>query len=256
MKCECDWRNSMYAMVISSIRTSIYRIENCIEDMLNTNENICKAATVSAQSNRVCFVQKDEVELQNLQNYVYLVEVFEPEGDASIVKQRSEEWFKIRNECFVTGSAINKAIGLNGLKSQRDYFETKTRRKEPEEVSKEMEARFDYGSQNELNAVATFCSTFLPAFHPEASFYKEGCYVLKSNETPYLVVSPDSSLRKHDDHCCIYTGIEIKCPMPGKEFTTPLHYNLPHYHVSQVLSEMYSLNVDSLYFVMANSLSS
>ena len=40
-KCESDWRKSQYAMVISTIRTNVYLIDNCIDDLLEANENVC-----------------------------------------------------------------------------------------------------------------------------------------------------------------------------------------------------------------------
>jgi hypothetical protein len=40
----------------------------------------------------------------------------------------------------------------------------------------------------------------------------------------------------------LYT-IEIKCPIPGKSFTTPVHYEVPSYYIPQVLSEMKALSV-------------
>ena len=33
-----NWRSSSYAIIISHKRISMYQIQNCIEDMLNTNE--------------------------------------------------------------------------------------------------------------------------------------------------------------------------------------------------------------------------
>ena len=33
-KVECDWRSSSYSMVISSLRTRIYMVENCVDDLV------------------------------------------------------------------------------------------------------------------------------------------------------------------------------------------------------------------------------
>ena len=96
-----------------------------------------------------------------------------------------------------------------------------------------------------MNAAATLVSKYLPAFAPHLSYYEEGCTIEKENGRIVLVVSTDGSLRCKGNEKPIY-GIEIKCPFPGKTFTTPLHYGIPHYYVCQVQSEMHSLGVDKL----------
>ena len=45
-KCASDWRSSQFSMVISSIKTNIYQIENCLEDLLETNEIFCHYAAL------------------------------------------------------------------------------------------------------------------------------------------------------------------------------------------------------------------
>ena len=53
MQCEVDWRNSKYAMVISSLRSTIYKIENCIDDLLDVIERMCKYAAELENSRNV-----------------------------------------------------------------------------------------------------------------------------------------------------------------------------------------------------------
>lgn len=149
--------------------------------------------------------------------------------DTSLIKQRSKEWFEIRDSCLVTGSTINKAIGLDGLKKQKMHLDVKARRKQPDEISSKLQEKFDHRAKNELHAISTTCSSFLPAFHPDLNYFEEGCYVELDNNKPYLVISPDGSLR--GANLVAISGIEIKCPMPGKIFTTPVHYKLPTYYV-------------------------
>jgi hypothetical protein len=244
-KVEGDWRSSKFAMVISSIRTSVYQIDNCVDDLLSTIEIICKIMSLASGA-RTSTCNGDEVSMQNQSNYVCLGSHMESNCDPSLIKQRSKEWFEIRDSCIVTGSTINKAIGLEGLKSQKMHLDVKAGRKQPDEISHELQEKFDHGAKNELNAVSTICSSFLPAFHPELKCFEEGCYVEFDNNKPCLVISPDGSLRNAD--LAAVSGIEIKCPMPGKIFTTPVHYKLPKYYVTQVLSEMTCLRVGNLYF--------
>ena len=58
-----------------------------------------------------------------------------------------------------------------------------------------------------------------------------------------FVVSPDGSIRKtitvnNITSSVPVIGVEIKCPYPGKVYSTPVHYRLPEYYIPQILSEM------------------
>jgi hypothetical protein len=58
--------------------------------------------------------------------------------------------------------------------------------------------------------------------------------------------------------CLVYSKplyvIEIKCPIPGKSFTTPVPYEVPSYYIPQVLSEMKALNVMKTLYISFVSL--
>ena len=101
-----------------------------------------------------------------------------------------------------------------------------------------------------INCVATLVGKVLPVFHPNASFVKEGCYVLNTGGCR-IVVSPDGSCRTMHDNTLNETvcGLEIKCPYPGKICTTPVYYKLPVYYVFQILCEMDVLKTDKLLFM-------
>ena len=108
-----------------------------------------------------------------------------------------------------------------------------------------------YGSEQEINAIATLVGKFLPVFEPSLIYLEEGCYKKSigngPNEVP-IVISPDGSLRNSADSAASF-GIECKCPFPGKLFTTPVYYKIPKYYVTQVLAEMFSLDCTELYFI-------
>ena len=42
---------------------------------------------------------------------------------------------------------------------------------------------------------------------------------------------------------------EIKCPIPGKKYSTDVHYSIPKYYVTQILSEMAALDCQELLYV-------
>ena len=44
-------------------------------------------------------------------------------------------------------------------------------------------------------------------------------------------------------------AFEIKCPVP-KDYAIDAHYEIPHYYICQILSEMLTLKCDKLYFVI------
>ena len=245
-KCQSDWRSSQYSMVISSIRTSVYQVDNCIEDLLSANDNFCKYARDMTTQ---CPPDSDSstITMQTQENYVCLGNSNE---SPPLTRQRTDAWFRLRETALVTGSSINKAIGLEGLKKQKEYLQEKVGLKAPAPVSEDLQRRFDYGTENEVNAVATFITTFLPAFCPELSFYEEGCYIVEGHDgNPHLIVSPDGSVRNQEKESDVIAGIEIKCPYPGKNFTTPVHYEIPRYYIPQILSEMHCLGVNNLYYM-------
>ena len=244
-KCESDWRKSQYAMVISTIRTNVYLIDNCIDDLLQTNEKLCKQAS-SNSSLPWLYTEDLAIDLQKQHNMVCLANNESEETDTRLIKQRTPAWQAIREHSIATGSTVNKAIGLEGLKKQKEFILQKSGKMEPPSISEDLQRKFDHGTENEINAVATLVSTVLPAFCPKSCFYEEGCYVESAGDKFLLTVSPDGSLRVDER---VVAGIEIKCPYPGKIYSEPVQYEIPHYYVCQILSEMYVLQVDNLFFL-------
>ena len=80
-----------------------------------------------------------------------------------------------------------------------------------------------YGVENEINAVATFVSKVLPVFFPNVTYVEEGCCLQLYGNAPFLLVSPDGSGREINSNgdSRVVFGLEIKCPFPGKIYTTP-----------------------------------
>lgn len=244
-KCGADWRKSNYAMVISSIRTSIFTIQNTVASLLLCNDSLCSMAAALGGVSHLTKTD-DRIILEEQGNIVCLAAGGSSENPP-LIKQRTEIWHALRKQSKITGSTINTALGLDGLKKQKSFWEERDGKKEAEQIPDFLKERFEYGTRNELNAVATLISRYLPAFHPTTCFYEEGCYTCSHESKINLIVSPDGSVRSSDEH--IVFGIEIKCPMPGKLYTTPIHYNIPHYYVPQILGEMHVLGVKELLFL-------
>ena len=250
-----DWRTSKYGYAISAVKTKLHDMDTCIYDTLNSVDDLGKLCSVLSgtelhynvssrvqldrQGNYVCLQGLQQINISECDNVLRLMPV---------IQQRSEAWFAVRKLALVTGSTFNKAIGMEGLKRQQSHFDAVYNNKEQQEPDLETKKRFQHGQVNEINAVATLVSKVLPIYFPELEFYEEGCYALKMKNDGLIIVSPDGSLR-HLSKQEPSIGIEIKCPYPGKTFTTPVHYKLPTYYVPQVLCEMAVLKVDQLLFV-------
>ena len=167
----------------------------------------------------------------------------------SLINQRSDAWFSVRTHAVVTGSSLYRALGFDGLKQQQCHFK-KVYKNEPEETpSSETMKMMEHSTLNEINAVATLASKVLPIYYPDMYFVEEGCYSLSQHDTGLILVSPDGSLRNQTDGKLSEPvfGIEIKCPYPGKVYTTPVHYKLPVRYVPPI--EMVTLNVNSLLYI-------
>ena len=78
---------------------------------------------------------------------------------------------------------------------------------EQSSISDDLQKKFNYGSENDINAVAILVLTVLPAFFPMGCFYEEGCYVESVDEKILLTVSPDGSIRVNE---MVTAGVEIK----------------------------------------------
>ena len=256
-----DWRLSRYGFAISGIRTKIFEIDSCTSNTLHSIDMLSKACSVLSGTVEQ-FGFSDTVQLGFQENFACLKGITEPEmigsvGDNSVlstISQRSDAWFSVRKEAVLTGSTCYKALGFDGLKAQKKHYETIFQGKEKEDPDEETLKRMMHGSRNEINAVATLVAKIMPVYFLEKVFFEEGCYRLPQSRNACFIVSPDGSLREESaiDNSGVsqpFAAVEIKCPYPGKLYTTQVQYKLPVYYVPQILSEMVALQVSTLLFV-------
>lgn len=247
-----EWRKSKLLYVISALETFRFDIECCISGIL---ELITKLGSVlsclSAATN--LYFTGNQLFLYIQANYIHLTEPLHQDIEYRFIKQRTDAWFAIRKDAIVTGSTLNAAVGLDSFKKQLQHFDNIVYGKEKSEFSETVKQRMQHGVDNEINAVATLVSRFLPIYYPDLFFYEEGCYKVEMKESKKMIVSPDGSCRDANDKAVF--AVEIKCPAPreGVSFKTRLHYSLPKYYVPQVLSEMFALDVDQLLYVCYTS---
>ncbi|VDI16343.1 Hypothetical predicted protein [Mytilus galloprovincialis] len=256
--CTTPEMNAKYSYAISAIRTFIYRIGACIDRLLNLVDTLGYALSVindvsflycrgkicylSEQQNYVCItgIQNNTIKRDDVSSL-----------DTTFVKQKSTAWKTIRSFAKVTGSTCFDALGLGGLKKQKEHFEYVFSGKEKTEPSPEVKKYMQHGTVNEINCVATLVSKVLPVFYPTQSYFEEGCKVDYLDNNFMLLVSPDGSLRSS----CEFGGkkpcfaVEIKCPYPGNVYKPKVYYELPHYYVPQILSEMSVLETNCIIFL-------
>ncbi|CAG2226539.1 unnamed protein product [Mytilus edulis] len=256
--CTTPEMNAKYSYAISAIRTFIYRIGACIDRLLNLVDTLGYALSVindvsflycrgkkcylSEQQNYVCLtgIQNDTIKRDDVSTF-----------DTTFIKQKSTAWKTIRSFAKVTGSTCFDALGLGGLKKQKEHFEYVFSGKEKTEPSPEVKKYMQHCTVNEINCVATLVSKVLPVFYPTQSYFEEGCKVDYLDNTFMLLVSPDGSLRSS----CEFGGkklcfaVEIKCPYPGNVYKPKVYYELPHYYVPQILSEMSVLETNCIIFL-------
>ena len=244
---EGDWRKSKYVFVISAIITHLYDIRSCIRNLLGSIDEI---GQLISELNGSSFVKVGVVNMKSQTNYLHLrdneIDILN-DDQFRYVKQRSPTWHAIRQTAVVTGSTLNDALGLSSLKSQQEHFDHVIYKKPKSEPPAAVKERMSYGTENEKHAIATLVGKVLPVYSPALIYMEEGCYRLCIGDRN-IVISPDGSCRTSVNDVASY-GVECKCPFPGKIFTTPVFYKLPKYYVTQVLSEMYALKTNKLFFI-------
>ena len=250
-----NWRDSRYVYVISGLQASLFQLKEFLQNSLNSISSY--GIFISSIENAVStYHESTELDKSYQQNLLTLVET----GDTTdleprYIKQRSEMWHLLRNQARVTGSSLHSAIGLRGLKEQKQHYECFIDKKE-RTFSPAVQERLEHGTEKEIHAVATLIGRFLPIYYPRLHFVEEGCYVLSGKNVDILgEVSPDGSIRRFD--CSgedspklgnVIAAVEIKCPFPT-ERSLPVHYSLPGYYVAQCLAEIVVLQTDILIFV-------
>ena len=85
----------------------------------------------------------------------------EDEENSMYIKQHTPEWHECCNSAHVTGSTLRKAIGLDTLKEQKNYYEEKFKKKKVKK-DEELDKKLQYGSENE---VILICLYFYSAFY-------------------------------------------------------------------------------------------
>ena len=119
-----------------------------------------------------------EVVFDKQTNYACLVEPTNASTLGALnprrTKQRTEQWHELRRLSKITGSTLYKAIGLGLLREEQARYDEVYAGK-VSETTPELQELFDYGTQQEPNALATLLAKYMPVYLPELLYVEDGC---------------------------------------------------------------------------------
>ena len=221
-----DCRNGKFIYVISALHAHLYDIDCFLNKYMETLMELIRCIA-DINDTETEFALSEEINLNEKENYVPLPDDTDSHNP-HFVKQRSEEWHRIRREALITGSTIYKALGLDTLKAQKEHFDSVMCGVSEKQPSDEQLKNMKYGTDNEINAIATVTGRILPIVYPKMKYFEEGCLLVELNDSPFLIVSPDGSIGYVDETNSrqIFSGLEIKCPVRQLHSEIPFRYYL------------------------------
>ena len=169
------------------------------------------------------------------------------ENNYHFVKQRSEEWFTIRQTTCVTGSTLYKAIGLDTLQHQKDHHYTYVCRRCLSAPDSDLAKRLQHGTENEVNIISTLAAKIMPAFLPPCyTYFEVRPKIIKHDMNAFKIeVSADGLLKctyceacksysEHGDRTIV---LEFKSPYLTKQNPHVTAYDVQQHYVLQLLCE-------------------
>jgi hypothetical protein len=244
-KVEGDWKSSVFAGSISFLQTKLIQSKACTNSLLECNDEFgYLVAQLNGTHGNYIRGSNTNVPLQHQGNYMCLrsgsddvYNALDITTDSDLIKQHTQQWFDVRARACVTGSTWYSAIGMNGLKEQKLHYDRVFNGKS-QMVSADLQQKFDYGNENEINGVATLVGKLIPVFYPNLVFKEDGCKIFDLKKSNMFGVSSGDGTGYNRETQSSEVAFEIKCPIPGKKHTTDVFYKLPHYYAVQVLAEM------------------
>ena len=229
-KAGIDWLNSKYSNSISFHKYKIVPCEKNIKSLLRRIDD-CGFYTCVLNKTDHLYVRgiDKEINVSDLSNFRCLTEVgnltnLPVKQAAKHTKQGTDAWFDMRKRACFTGSTAFQAFGCSTLREQKEHHEKIYKGKEIifSEATKEA---MTYGSENEINGLATLACKLLPVYFGDLIYKEDGCEVVDiGDQGAMTVISPDGSLVSENSFSDCEVSVEVKCPTPGKEFTTQTTY--------------------------------
>lgn len=227
-----NWRSSRLVYAISSVQATIYQIKIIIKRLLDINNRLLqKGSSINETSN--AFVVGANTDAFTQRNWISLKEPDNiPEHlacDIRYIKQRSDKWFEKRKQFLLTGSQIFTGVGLETLKNLQKHFDKVIRKINVEQtIPEEVQKRMNHGTESEIHAISTLTGKVLPFYYPDLNYVEEGAHIISKNDNPFILVSPDGSLRSSNIQVSQQPLLtcEFKCPYP-EDYKVPVHYEIP-----------------------------
>ena len=240
MKANPD-KKSNYEYALSFVVANTYKLQSCSRRALQYNLHLFKLL-VDLNDVRHWVPESQQVFLQDQPNYFSLLPPehlsgmlnLENRNHDPLVKQRSDAWLQLRKKARLTGSTMYKALSLETFKVQKEHFDVHVKGKQTPEV----QCMMDYGTENEIHAIATLVALILPTVRPPCfSVYELGSFSINGNIENLLIASPDGFAQCSQGENCEYkqshvhihnkTGIEYKCIFQSDKSPNYPSYELP-----------------------------
>ena len=255
-----------YARGMSALNENSTACDNIVHSSLQLQYKLCN--TIAKCDGRVDVL--NEAKLINLSDqsnvhvllhpdYVSTIMDLSVTGNSQFIKQGTDLWTEKRKEARVTGSTLYRALGLETFAAQKEHFHIHIQKRTPKPFSEELKLKFQYGTRNEQNALATLVGAgVFSIFPPCFAFMEQGIhFVHGGGQEKFLGVSPDGLFQCTQGEGCIHkdrpdhinTALEIKCKFPRDDEPVGPYYNIPLRYSTQCLSEMHVTRTEQLLFV-------
>ena len=260
-------KQKTYDYTLGFIYKNTNELENSCNRSLNLNLDLCKVLS-QCQGTTNLIPSSRYVLLHKQSNFHYLLpsEYVQTQMDLNsgtnsmYVSQGSQLWKDMRKEAPVTGSSMYRALGLETLKAEKEHICVHVKGLRDQVFDDISKKRIEFGSENEVNGVATLVGILIPALLPSChEYYEVGPIFIDGSDKKKLIeVSSDGLIQcaNGSENCTTCTaqnhtriGVEVKCVYPDEEFPKFPHYQLPVRYVTQVLSEMKALDVEKLWLI-------
>jgi hypothetical protein len=252
-----SWLDSKNSKFISYLKLKKTLHQESINALLKDSDLFL---STSARIHRKQHLFANDVQLDKgkQENYVclrdgpaQLLDLEKNPENFSLLKQRTEEWSKWRQESHVTGSTMFNAVGLGTVKDQRTHFDVYINKKKAPEIPENIKQYMEHGTMHEKDALATVLGKVMPGLFPNHTLIEDGCERIKTPGNKVMIVSGDGTMQQGSGGSAI--SLELKCPLPGKQHTTDLPYSLPLRYSTQVLAQMNAKKQSEYVFVAYNS---
>ena len=204
-------RKDSYQWSLGHIYTISTELENCVNRAINVNLDICKElARIQLNSNLLS--DSRFVKLHKQANYFALLPSeyvsqyidLEYKENTQFCSQRSPIWYCLQQKNLVTGSSMYKGLGLDTLKAEKEHFNVYVHKLPNVPISEEVQKYIQFGTENEINAIASVVGLLMPALLPSCfAFFEVGPQFIHGIHRENLIkVSADGIINcTHGDSC-------------------------------------------------------